>query len=114
MPENNKGKASKKKQGSRKTDVSAKTLRQRPNEFPGQGLRVLNGQLFCEPCSRNVGSGKQRCKDHCETDTHKDHLIEWEHKSEDKKRTKEAIIEWNQEQVDEGGSEVIGSVTVSH
>ena len=61
---------SKKKNGSRKSDVKHCTLLQRPGEFPGQGFKVLNGQLYCEACHRNVGSAMQRCRDHIETESH--------------------------------------------
>ena len=32
------------------------TLGKRPSKFLGQGLRVLNGQLFCGTCGHNIGT----------------------------------------------------------
>jgi ribosomal protein L6P/L9E len=62
--------ASKKKNGSRKSDVSAQAVRLRVEENPEQGLEVLHGQLFCAPCSTNVCSSKSNCEKHLATRKH--------------------------------------------
>ena len=50
---------SKRKQGSRKNDVSEQTLHKRVKENPGHHLRVSAGQLYCGACNKNIGSSKQ-------------------------------------------------------
>jgi hypothetical protein len=68
--------ASTKKQGARCNDVKGATLAKRPTKFPGQGLRVANGQLYCGTCGHNIGSGLEDVKKHCRTVKHKQNLEE--------------------------------------
>jgi hypothetical protein len=56
---------SKKKNGGRKTDVSAQTLGKRVREWPGHQLKPVGGQLWCGLCKTNIGSGSQACATHC-------------------------------------------------
>ena len=63
-------KRSKKKQGSRVSDVKQKTLRKRPQEFPNEGLCVRGGQLHCEHCHENVGSSIRSIKVHNASEKH--------------------------------------------
>ena len=63
---------SKKKQGTRKNDVSAKTLLKRVAEWPGHMLKACGGQLWCGACGKNIGSAKQDVRKHCEqVESHK-------------------------------------------
>ena len=101
---------SRRKHGSRKTDVKGKTLAKRPSQFPGQGFKVTGGQLYCCCCKKNIGSGMQRVKEHVESDQHKQQLEEWNKSNHKAKRLKLSIIEWNAEVAREG-EQVTGSVT---
>ena len=65
-----KGKQSTKKQGTRKSDVTPATLAKRPDEFPGQLLSVVGGQLWCGACYTNVGSATAMIKQHVRTRAH--------------------------------------------
>eukprot|EP00966_Prymnesium_polylepis_P045707 1058131-Prymnesium_polylepis.1 len=67
---------SKKKNGGRKNDVTAKTLHKRVSEHPGHKLRPSCGQLYCGTCGHNIASGKGPCADHCNSDVHKKKLEE--------------------------------------
>ena len=44
------------KNGARENDVQPKTMHRRIKEHPGQGLKIVAGQLWCNPCGCNVGS----------------------------------------------------------
>jgi len=57
--------SSKKKNGARMNDVSADTIAKRLSEFPNDKLKVIAGQLWCNVCKCNVGSGKQSVVRHC-------------------------------------------------
>mmetsp|Transcript_2893 Transcript_2893/g.8571 ORF Transcript_2893/g.8571 Transcript_2893/m.8571 type:complete len:122 (-) Transcript_2893:630-995(-) len=46
-------------------DVSADTIAKRLSEFPNDKLKVIAGQLWCNVCKCNVGSGKQSVVRHC-------------------------------------------------
>ena len=52
---------SKKKNGSRATDVTGPTLRGRPTQHPGEGFEVRSNQLFCTNCTRRGGRKKTGC-----------------------------------------------------
>ena len=61
------------KNGARKNDVTPRTMNKRIKEHPGQGLKLVGGQIFCASCNCNVGSSKQDCDKHCnKTQKHKD------------------------------------------
>ena len=61
------------KNGARVNDVSHATMNKRLKEHPGQGLRLVGGQIFCAACNCNVGSSKQDCDKHVnKTQKHKD------------------------------------------
>jgi len=65
--------ASTHKNGARKNDVMQATMNKRIKEHPGQGLRLVGGQIFCAACNCNVGSSKQDCDKHVnKTQKHKD------------------------------------------
>ena len=48
--------SSKHKNGARRASVKPETLTKGLNDFPVQFLKITVDQLFCEACSRNVGS----------------------------------------------------------
>lgn len=62
--------ASMKKNGARKGDVKPDTLKKRLEEFPTHFLKIMGGQLFCEACSRNVGSSMSAVQCHIATQVH--------------------------------------------
>ena len=64
---------SKKTNGSRVNDVKPDTMKERIKEHPGQHLKIMGGQLWCDACKCRVGSGKQEARKHVEqTQKHKD------------------------------------------
>jgi hypothetical protein len=62
--------SSKHKNGARRADVKPETLTKCLNDFPAQFLKITAGQLFCEACSRNVGSSSDDVKDHISSKLH--------------------------------------------
>jgi hypothetical protein len=62
--------SSKHKNGARRADVKPETLTKRLNDFPDQFLKITTGQLFCEACSRKVGSSKDTVNDHISSKLH--------------------------------------------
>ena len=65
-----KARGSSRKQGTRQNDVTLKTLRRNAAFFHDEGIRLRNGQVYCEPCARNVGSSRQAIERHIETSVH--------------------------------------------
>jgi len=39
------------KNGARKNDVTPRTMNKRIKEHPGQGLKLVGGQIFCASCN---------------------------------------------------------------
>ena len=64
--------ASKKKNGSRASDVEAATLKKRVADHPNEGLLIQCGQLHCSLCHRNIGSASSAVTHHCKAKMHKD------------------------------------------
>ena len=62
--------SSKHKNGGRRGDVKPGTLSKRLTEFPTHFLKITADQLFCEACSRNVGSSSDAVKDHISSKLH--------------------------------------------
>ena len=63
-----------KKQGTRVNDVKPETLLLRIKQWPKEPLSIKCGQLYCDACKRNVGSGSQHCAAHIATHIHKHNL----------------------------------------
>jgi hypothetical protein len=53
-----------KKQGARFNDVKGATIAKRLQEFSGNFLSLVSGQLWCAACSSNVGSAKSAVEQH--------------------------------------------------
>ena len=58
-----------KKQGARFNDVKG-TIAKRLQEFSGNFLSLVSGQLWCAACSSNVGSAKSAVEQHCKGQEH--------------------------------------------
>ena len=68
------------------------TLAKRPKQFPGNHLKVANGQLWCGACFKNIGSGKKAVEDHCyKCQKHKDGLAKLESNDANKEAIQTAI-----------------------
>ena len=59
-----------KKQGARFNDVKGATIAKRLQEFSGNFLSLVSGQLWCAACSSNVGSAKSAVEQHCKGQEH--------------------------------------------
>ena len=59
-----------KKQGARLNDVKGATIAKRLQEFSGNFLSLVSGQLWCAACSSNVGSAKSAVEQHCTGQEH--------------------------------------------
>ena len=59
-----------KKQGARLNDVKGATIAKRLQEFSGNFLSLVSGQLWCAACSSNVGSAKSAVEQHCKGQEH--------------------------------------------
>jgi hypothetical protein len=59
-----------KKQGARFNDVKGATIANRLQEFSGNFLSLVSGQLWCAACSSNVGSAKSAVEQHCKGQEH--------------------------------------------
>jgi hypothetical protein len=86
------------KNGARENDVQPKTMHRRIKEHPGQGLKIVAGQLWCDPCGCNVGSSKQDCYKHVNnTQKHKDAMVALSASNENHAAIQAAIHDWTQQ-----------------
>jgi len=51
-------------------DVKGATIAKRLQEFSGNFLSLVSGQLWCAACSSNVGSAKSAVEQHCKGQEH--------------------------------------------
>ena len=73
-------------------------MHRRIKEHPGQGLKIVAGQLWCDPCGCNVGSSKQDCYKHVNnTQKHKDAMAALSASNENHAAIQAAIHDWTQE-----------------
>eukprot|EP00966_Prymnesium_polylepis_P215386 4988211-Prymnesium_polylepis.1 len=101
--------ASQMKQGARVNDVSAATLKLKPSQFPGNGLRVANGQLFCVPCGCNISSAMQDVRKHCnEVQKHKEKLAALEASGTNLEEIKLALEDFTSTVKAETGKDPLG------
>ena len=101
-----------KKQGTRKSDVQPKTLKERVTQFPNDHLSIRAGQLFCEACNRDIGSSKTAVVHHVESEVHKKNSDTMANTAEDAVRIKNHIDDYEARVEEEHGAPVQGS-TVS-
>jgi hypothetical protein len=59
-----------KKQGAQLNDVKASTIAKSLQEFSGNFLSLVSGQLWCAACSSNVRSAKSAVDQHCKGQDH--------------------------------------------
>jgi hypothetical protein len=105
---------SKKKNGSRATDVNGQTLRGRPALHPGEGFEVRSNQLFCTNCSENIGSGNAAIRVHKASKKHKDSKVDTTKDKHNAVEIKKAIEDFQGEVgEEEDGARVCGMVGVS-
>lgn len=107
-------KTSKKKQGSRKADVSQKTLRKRPDQFKGEGYIILDSQLYCEFCKTNIGSSMTQCNQHRNCNEHKVNKVKESDDKAEEREYKRAIMQFQKEVKEDTGREVQGLVQIGN
>ena len=105
---NKKGRGSSKKAaGSRKNDVSRKTLQLRLDEHPGQHLKIVGLSLWCGACKCEVGSSKQDTHNHvCKTVKHRDNVAALDRGDQNQAAIQSAIHEYKGVMAEEHGPNV--------
>ena len=89
------------------------TLKKRPSQYPGEGLVVQAGQLYCTNCSKNVGSGKQAIEQHLATAEHKQQKNKATARNKNKQEIISSIAEIKAEVAAENdGNRVVGLIDV--
>ena len=78
-------------------DVKPETMKARIKEHPGQHLKIVGGQLWCDACKCNVGSGKQETAKHVEkTQKHKDKVVALSSSDSNKGAIQQAIHDFKE------------------
>ena len=104
---------SKKKNGSRATDVTGPTPRGRPAQHPGEDFEVRSNQLFCTNCNENIGSGNQSITIHKASKKHKGSKEDTAKKKHNAVEMKKAIEDFQEEvEEEQDGAQVCGLVGV--
>ena len=83
-----------KKQGTRLNDVKPETLKLRLSEHTGQPVSIKHGQLFCEACVRNVGSGKAPFAAHLLSQVHVENMKRMQSSKDTRSEIKAALHEY--------------------
>ena len=90
-------------------------MRKRPGEFPGNGLSVQHGQLFCGLCGHNIGSSKQDVRKHCtEVKKHEQAKEAREASNTNRDEISTALAEFKSDVQAQTGKAPLGMTTVSN
>ena len=98
--------------GIRKSTEPKVTAHQRVAEFPGQGLKVIGGLLYCEGCKANLPLIKSSITNHASTGKHIEKLAKFLEQSRDDDELKVFLVEYFTEHSDYEGADVDPEVKV--
>ena len=98
--------------GARKSDVSQATLRTRLIEFQGEHFTIRNARLFCECCSREVGSAKSSSLHHVSTKVHQVNKVKFAEATKGRARLEDALQQHYEAVAADGGKCIAGATMV--